>query len=146
VFDRSYRKVPKIQPPKYETAYHRVVAAKLQDLYEEVLEQLPGAVSLIAVDTNGYAPTHCRKFSIHTGDSEKDQVFSRHQRIFSDPVGIKSARSLDPFLAQIYVQLNTGRTLLEIASPITINGSHWGAMRINVDPKVFSATLAEQAA
>ena len=146
IFDQSYRQVPNTEPPKFETAYTKAVAGKLQELYQEVLDKLPGAVSLIAVDTNGYAPTHCRKFSIHTGNPEKDLVFSRHQRIFNDPVGIKSARNEDPFVAQIYVQLNTGLTLLEIASPIMIGGRHWGAMRINVEAKVFGATLAGQAA
>jgi methyl-accepting chemotaxis protein len=145
VFDQSYRQIADTEPPKYETAYNKTVEGKLQELYEEVLERLPGAVSLIAVDTNGYAPTHYRKFSIHTGKPENDLVFSRHQRIFNDPVGIKSARSQDPFLAQIYVQVNTGRTLLEIASPIMINDRHWGGMRINVEAKTFSSSLAGQA-
>ena len=146
LFDQSYRQVPDTEPPKYETAYNKAVAGKLQELYEEILDNLPGAVSLIAVDKNGYAPTHCRKFSIHTGNREKDLVYSRHQRIFNDPVGIKSARSEDPFVAQIYVQPNTGLTLLEIASPIMIDGRHWGAMRINVEAKVFGSTLAGQGA
>jgi hypothetical protein len=47
-------------------------------------------------------------------------------------------------VAQIYVQLNTGRIMLEIASPIMINGRHWGAMRTCVEAKVSSSTLAAQ--
>ena len=50
-----------------------------------------------------------------------------------------------PFLLQTYTR-DTGELVSDLSLPIYINGSHWGAMRINVDPKVFSATLAEQAA
>lgn len=138
IFDQNYRQIPQVTPAKYETAYDKVVESELQDIYEEILNNLPGAVSLIAVDTKGYAPTHCRKFSIQTGDPEKDLAFSRHKRIFNDPVGIRSAQNTNPFVAQTYSQAGTGRILTEIGTPITVNGRHWGGLRINVDPKVLS--------
>jgi methyl-accepting chemotaxis protein len=138
IFDQEYRQIPATIPPKYETDYDKVVENELQDIYEEILDQLPGAVSLIAVDTQGYAPTHCRKFSIQTGDPEHDLAFSRHKRIFNDPVGIRSARNTSPFIAQTYSQAGTGRILTEIGTPIMINGKHWGAFRINVEPQVLA--------
>ncbi len=138
VFDQNYRPLAGYTPPKYETGYDRLVEKELQDLYEEILEHLPGAVSLIAVDTKGYAPTHCRKFSIHTGVAEKDLAFSRHKRIFADPVGIRSAQNTNPFIAQTYSQAGTGRILTEIGTPIMVKGRHWGGLRINVDPKVLA--------
>jgi len=137
VFDQSYRQIPGITPPKYETDYDRAVEKDLQDVYEEILTTIPGAVSLIAVDTKGYAPTHCRKFSVQTGDPEKDVAFSRHKRIFNDPVGIRSAQNTDAFCAQTYSQAGTGRVLTEIGTPIYVRGRHWGGLRINVDPKVL---------
>ena len=138
IFDQNYRALPGISPAKYETAYDKLVESELQSVYEEILEQLPGAVSLIAVDTKGYAPTHCRKFSIQTGNPEHDATFSRHKRIFNDPVGIRSARNTDPFIAQTYSQAVTGRILTEIGTPIKVNGRHWGGLRINVDPRVLT--------
>ena len=138
VFDQNYRPIPNMTPPKFETSYDQLVENELQDLYEEILTNLPGAVSLIAVDSNGYAPTHCRRFSIQTGHAEKDLAFSRHKRIFNDPVGIRSARNTTPFVAQTYMQAGTGRILTEIGTPITVNNRHWGGLRINVDPKVLS--------
>ena len=138
VFDQNYRQLPNITPAKYETAYDKLVESELQTIYEEILNTLPGAVSLIAVDTKGYAPTHCRKFSIQTGKPEHDATFSRHKRIFSDPVSIRSARSTAPFIAQTYSQAVTGRILTEIGTPINVNGRHWGGLRINVDPLVLS--------
>jgi methyl-accepting chemotaxis protein len=138
IFDQAYRPIPDTKPPKFETCYDKLVENELQELYEEILNTLPGAVSLIAVDTTGYAPTHCRKFSVHTGNPENDLAFSRHKRIFNDPVGIRSARNTDPFIAQTYSQAGTGRILTEIGTPIMVNGRHWGALRINVEPQVLS--------
>jgi methyl-accepting chemotaxis protein len=137
VFDQNYRQIANITPAKYETCYDKLVENELQEIYEEILNTLPGAVSLIAVDSKGYAPTHCRKFSRQTGNPENDLAFSRHKRIFSDPVGLRSARNTEPFVAQTYCQAGTGRILTEIGTPISISGRHWGALRINVDPKVL---------
>ena len=138
IFDQNYRQIPGMIPEKFETAYDKLVENELQDIYEEILNNLPGAVSLIAVDTKGYAPTHCRRFSIQTGNPEKDLAFSRHKRIFKDPVGIRSAQNKDPFIAQTYSQAGTGRILTEIGTPIVVNGKHWGGLRINVEPKVLT--------
>jgi methyl-accepting chemotaxis protein len=137
IFDQNYRQIPNITPAKYETAYDKLVENELQDLYEEILNSMPGAASLIAVDNNGYAPTHCKKFSIQTGDPAKDIATSRHKRIFNDPVGIRSARNTEAFITQTYMQPGTGRILTDISCPITINGRIWGNMRINVDPKML---------
>ena len=92
IFDQNYRPIRNISPTKYETAYDKLVENNLQEIYQEILNTLPGAVSLIAVDTKGYAPTHCRKFSIQTGDAQKDLSLSRHKRIFNDPVSIRWRR------------------------------------------------------
>ncbi len=137
VFDQNYRQIPNITPAKYETVYDKLVENEFQGIYEDILTNLPGAVSLIAVDTKGYAPTHCRKFSIQTGNPEQDTAFSRHKRIFNDPVGLRSAQNVAPFIAQTYIQAGTGRILTEIGTPIMVNGKHWGGLRINVDPKVL---------
>ena len=137
VFDQNYRPIAGMVPPKYETAYDKLVENELQAIYEDILNTIPGAVSLIAVDNKGYAPTHCRKFSVHTGNPENDLAFSRHKRIFNDPVGLRSAQNTEPFIAQTYSQAGTGRILTEISTPIFIKGRHWGGLRINVDPTVL---------
>lgn len=137
IFDQNYKLIPNTSQPKYETSYDKQVENELQDLYDEILATIPGVISLIASDINGYAPTHCRKFSIETGDPEKDFANSRHKRIYNDPVGIRSARNTEPFLAQTYFHPGTRRIFTDISSPMYINGRHWGAMRINLDPKVL---------
>lgn len=141
VFDQNYREIPNTDPKKYNTAYDDAVENELWDIYDAMLSNIKGAISLIAVDTNGYAPTHCRQFSVHTGDPAQDAKTSRHKRMFNDPVGGRSARNTEAFVAQTYVQLQTGRIFTETAMPIYVNGRHWGNLRLNVDPTVLLESL-----
>jgi methyl-accepting chemotaxis protein len=81
-------------------------------------------------DTNGYAPAHNGAFSkTPSGDPAADLVNCRHKRIFNDPVGIKLARNQKSSLFQTYVR-DTGEILNDLSMPITINGRHWGSVRI----------------
>jgi len=134
VFDHNYQPIPNTSPQKYKTAYDGAIENGLWDIYDDMLANIRGAVSLIAVDTNGYGPTHCRKFSVHTGNPEQDLVTSRHKRKFEDPIGMRSARNTDSFIAQTYVQAVTGRIFCEVAMPIFVSNKHWGNLRVNVDP------------
>ena len=137
VFDQSYRQIPNIAPPKYETSYDKQVEKELQDIYESGLDSQVGVFSMIAVDTNGYCPIHLRQYSVQTGDPAKDAGFSRHKRIFNDPVGLRAARNADPFVAQTYLTPGTGNILTDIASPIVVNGRQWGALRMTFNPKAL---------
>ena len=137
VFDQSYRQIPNIAPPKYETSYDKQVEKELQDIYESGLDSQIGVFSMIAVDTNGYCPIHLRQYSVQTGDPAKDAGFSRHKRIFNDPVGLRAARNADPFIAQTYLTPGTGNILTDIASPIIVNGRQWGALRMTFNPKAL---------
>lgn len=137
IHDRDYRPIPGTQPQKYETAYDRLIERELQAIYDEAMGQHPWVTTMIAVDGNGYAPTHIRKYSVHSGDPEKDLTFSRHKRRFDDPVGLRSARNDAPYLTQTYLQAGTGKILTDISSPIHVGGKHWGNLRVNVDPGVL---------
>ncbi|OQA33972.1 MAG: Methyl-accepting chemotaxis protein 4 [Betaproteobacteria bacterium ADurb.Bin341] len=139
VLDQNYRQIPGITPPKYETAYDKIVEKELQDLLETGANKSLGVVAMIAVDANGYCPIHTRQYSNQTGDPQKDAVFSRHKRIFADPVGLRSARNTKPFIAQTYLGVAGGTVLTDIASPIFINGRHWGNLRVTVDPTCLGA-------
>ena len=138
VFDRNYRPLADTDPQKYETAYDRAVEKDLQDLYDQALAESPWIVTMIAVDGNGYAPTHVRKYSVHTGEREHDLTYSRHKRRFDDPVGLRSARNEAPYLVQTYLQAGTGRILTDIALPIRIQGRQWGNLRVNVEPSALA--------
>lgn len=135
VFDRSYKEIPGSQPQKFRTAYDQKCEARLQALGDALLESFDGARFAIAVDANGYAPTHNRKFAQPpTGDAAKDLVASRDKRIFNDDTAINAARSEQPMLLQTYLR-DTGELLNDLSMPIYIRGRHWGAVRVGVEPE-----------
>jgi len=135
VFDRSYREIPGSQPKKFRTSYDQACEAHLQALGDGLLSSFDGARFAIAVDENGYAPTHNRKFAQPaTGDPAKDLLASRDKRIFDDDTAIHAARSEQPMLLQTYLR-DTGELLNDLSLPIFIDGRHWGAVRVGVDPE-----------
>lgn len=139
IFDQNYRQIPGIFPPKYETSYDRVVESGLQDIYEELMRQIPHAISFIAVDTNGYAPAHLRQFSVQTGDTSKDETFSRHKRLYNDEVGIAAAKNTERYIIQGYYHRGQNGIYADISVPIHVNGRHWGALRLDLDPRALLA-------
>ena len=139
VFDQAYRQIPELTPPKYETSYDRLVEKELQDTYEGGLDASRGVLGMIAVDLNGYCPIHVRKSSVHTGDPALDLINSRHKRKFDDPVGLRAARNTEPFIAQTYFAPAISTPLTDIASPIHVNGRHWGNLRVTIAPEVLGS-------
>lgn len=133
VFDQDYRRIPDSNPPRFHTGYDTQLEGDLQALYDALLQRLDGCLYALAVDTNGYAPAHNRRFSEPpTGDYEHDLAKSRHKRVFDDPVGIKLARNTKPFLFQSYLR-DTGEVVNDLSMPIVIDGRHWGAVRVGFD-------------
>ena len=130
VFDQAYKEIPGSNPKRYTTAYDGQCDSELTRLYDDLLRDVPSLTYSLAVDTNGYAPAHNGAFSkTPTGDPAADLVNCRHKRIFNDPVGIKLARNQKSSLFQTYVR-DTGEILNDLSMPITINGRHWGSVRI----------------
>ena len=88
----------------------------------------------IAVDRNGYVATHNKVYcNPQRGDLAWDTANSRYRRIFNDRTGLASARNERPFLLQTYRRdMGGGKFVLlkEAAAPITVNGRHWGGLRL----------------
>ena len=109
---------------------------------QKYLQSFPGAfaamsdkvVYCIAVDRNGYVATHNRKYcQPQRGDVTWDTANSRYRRIFNDRTGLASARNTRPFLLQTYRRdMGGGQFIVmkEAAAPITVNGRHWGGLRL----------------
>ena len=92
-------------------------------------------VYCIAVDRNGYVPTHNRKYCQpqRPGDVVWNTAHSRYRRIFDDRTGLASARNRRPFLLQTYRRdMGGGRFVLmkEASAPIEVQGRHWGGLRL----------------
>ncbi len=128
-FDKDYVPIPGFEPEKYHTSYDSYLDKAILAMEDEFLQD-DSVVFAVAVDVNGYLPTHNTRYQKPiTGDKQKDLVGNRTKRIFNDPVGIKAARNLEPVLRQVYKR-DTGETMWDISSPIMVKGKHWGGFRI----------------
>ena len=137
IFDEAYRPIPNSNPQKYSTCYDKAVERQLQGAYDQLVARVPGSVFSLCVDRKGYAPTHNSKYSRPlTGDLKKDLLESRDKRMFSDPVGLRAAQNLMPWLLQTY-RRDTGEVLNDLSLPIEINGKHWGGIRLGFSPELL---------
>jgi methyl-accepting chemotaxis protein len=135
LFDQHYQPIPNTNPVKYHTAYDAKVEQALQPIIDRVVQETEGGFYCVAMDSNGYAPTHNSKYARPlTGNYEVDLSNSRDKRIYTDEVALRSARNTSkPFLLQTYIRDN-GDILTEVAVPIALEGRHWGALRFGFDP------------
>lgn len=138
IFDTNYNKVPNTNPQKYLTSYTDRFTERLQPLFDQRLALIGGAMYCLAIDKNGYLPSHHRKFSQPmTGDPQQDLLNSRHQRIFmSNATEQRRCSHTEPMLMQTYMR-DTGQILSDLSMPIFIDGRHWGAMIIGFDAKAM---------
>ena len=137
-FDTDYQTIGNFDPPKYHTKYDSYLDKAILGLQDEFLED-PSIVFAVAVDTNGYLPTHNTRFQKPiTGDPDRDRVGNRTKRVFNDPVGITAARNKQKGLQQIYYR-DTGEVMWDVSSPIYVKGKHWGGFRIGLSLEVINA-------
>lgn len=132
LFDTQYQKIAGTHPQKYRTAYDESVASEIQPLFDALVKAVEGGVFCLAVDQNGYAPTHNSWSSKQpNGDADHDLRFSRDKRFFNGPVELRAARNQEPFLLQTYPR-DTGEIVNDLALPIHLGGRAWGALRFGV--------------
>lgn len=135
LFSFLYYPMPNTDPPKFTTDYDRLSDREgpggFVEIQEQIYNRAPNAiVYTVTVDRNGYLPTHNKRYSMPlTGNLAADLVNNRTKRIFNDKTGLAAAQSTAPFLIQIY-QRDTGETMADLSVPLTIQGKHWGAIRI----------------
>jgi hypothetical protein len=129
LFDTFYIPIPNSEPPKYHTQYDRVLDKVLKKTLDSYLSKHDRLVYVVAVDVNGYVPTHnSRYFQPVSGNPKKDLMASRSKRMFNDQAGLAASRSLEPFFLQRYFR-DTGEVLYDMSLPIFIRDRHWGAIR-----------------
>ena len=134
LFDERYVPVPNTNPPQLTASFTELTDRILPAVLEPPLEQDPRIAFVVAVDRNGYLPTHNRKFSRPQGrDPEWNKANCRNRRMFDDRVGLAAARSTDRALIQCYRRdMGGGNFVLmkDASAPILVGGRHWGALRI----------------
>jgi methyl-accepting chemotaxis protein len=134
LFDESYKPIPRTNPAQHTAAFCELADRLFPAVQEPMLELSPKVVFCIAVDRNGYVATHNRKYNNpQRADLVWDTANSRYRRIFNDRTGLGSARNQRPFLLQTYRRDMGGGNFVvmkEVAAPITVNGRHWGGLRL----------------
>ncbi|MGL4975808.1 MAG: methyl-accepting chemotaxis protein, partial [Bosea sp. (in: a-proteobacteria)] len=134
LFDENYRPVPGVTPQQFLNGFTSFTDKVLPALQEPLLAADARITFCAAVDRNGYLPTHNRKFSQPPSDDPVwNGVHARNRRIFDDGTGLASARNRKPVLLQAYRRdMGDGHFAImhELASPIMVNGRHWGGFRI----------------
>lgn len=130
LFDRQYQPIPGTNPPKFSTRFDAFTDRVLPALQEGLLADMPNLAYAGAVDSNGYFPTHNKKYSKPlTGNYDIDLVNNRTKRIFSDRTGKRCGENTKPFLLQTYKR-DTGEVMHDLSVPIYVAGKHWGGFRI----------------
>ena len=135
LFDEQYRPIGNTEPAQFEAAFNTLADRLFPQVQERLLGVSDKVVFCIAVDRNGYVSTHNKKYCQpqRAGDTVWNTANSRYRRIFNDRTGLASARNKKPFLLQTYRRdMGGGKFVLlkEAAAPITVNGKHWGGLRL----------------
>jgi methyl-accepting chemotaxis protein len=134
LFDEHYLPITGTNPQQHTTRFIGLADRLFPQVQERVLASSPKIVFCISVDRNGYVATHNQVYcKPQRGDVAWDTANSRYRRIFNDRTGLASARNQRPFLLQTYRRdMGGGKFVLlkECAAPITVNGKHWGGLRL----------------
>jgi hypothetical protein len=130
LFDTFYIPIPNTHPQKYNTQYDAVSDKRIRIILDKYLEMDDRLLFVVAVDRNGYVPTHNSKYSRPmTNDQEYNTIHNRTKRLFNDRTGLAAARNTDEYLLQKY-ERDTGESFYDLSLPIFIRKKHWGAIRI----------------
>lgn len=134
LFDEQYKPMPRTNPPQHTTRFVELADRLFPQVQERMLALSAKVVFCIAADRNGYIATHNKKYCHpQRGDLVWDTANSRYRRIFNDRTGLASARNQRPFLLQTYRRDMGGGSFIvmkEAAAPISVNGRHWGGLRL----------------
>ena len=130
MFDTFYIPIPKTNPQKFKTQYDNFTDEVLRIILDTYLEKDKRILFVVAVDRNGYLPTHNTRYSRPlTDDEDFNTKNNRTKRLFNDRTGLAAARNTNPYLLQKYSR-DTGEQLADLSVPIRIQGKHWGALRV----------------
>jgi methyl-accepting chemotaxis protein len=135
LFDRQYRPIPQMQPPRFTTRFDRYTDGVLPDIQEPLLQQHEGLVYAIACTPQGYVPTHNNAFNQPlTGELQHDTAYNRSKRCFDDRTGIRCGSHQQRVLLQTYTR-DTGELMHDLSVPIFVQGQHWGGLRLGYRPE-----------
>jgi hypothetical protein len=130
LFDTFYIPIPNTNPQKYKTQYDDTTDKRIRIILDKYLQMDEKILFVVAVDRNGYLPTHNSKYSKPlTNDQDYNTKNNRTKRLFNDRTGLAAARNQNEYLLQRY-ERDTGESVYDLSLPIFIKEKHWGALRI----------------
>lgn len=135
LFDENYIDIPGTDPVQKLTGFVSLTDELLPEIQEAVYGEDTLIIFCVAVDRNGFLPTHNTRFSEpqRPGEPEWNAGNSRNRRIFDDRTGIAAAKNTKPFLLQTYrrdMGGGTFATMKDLSAPIYVQGRHWGGLRM----------------
>ena len=135
LFDTDYSPIANTDPQQYKAGFVSLTDKYVSSILEALLQKDSRIVFCAAVDTNGFLPTHNKKFSHpqRPGESDWNNAHCRNRRIFNDRTGLACAQNTKPFLLQTYRRdMGNGQHALmyDCSAPILVNGKHWGGFRM----------------
>ena len=134
LFDVDYLPIAGSNPLQHLTRFTEFAERIVPALVEPARQVDKRIVFCLAVDRNGYAPTHNPEFSQpqRPDDPEWNIAHCRNRRIFDDPAGLLAARNTKAHFIQLYNRDMGGQKVLlkEVDAPIRVGKRHWGAVRL----------------
>ncbi len=152
-------------PPKYATAYDRIVDVAMMERMDAVLAEESGVTFALPFDLNVYAPAHNTPFTRDwTGDLARDLIGNRTKRFFLDSSALTRAARMDlgvalpanrvsrreleragaqlretPDAAQSVLlesyARDTGAVLSTLSVPLFVCGERFGVVTVGWDPE-----------
>jgi hypothetical protein len=134
-FDSRYKPVPGSDPAQFTTSFTEPADRLMRPFLDSALAFDRNVIGVLAVDRNGYAPTHNTNVSQvqRAGDAAWNAKHCRNRRLFDDRAGLAAGRSTRSSMLQSYERdMGGGERMMikEADAPIMVGGRHWGALRI----------------
>ncbi len=130
LFDTFYIPIPNTHPQKFHTSYDKITEEILRIILDKHLAFDSRVIFVVAIDRNGYVPTHNSKYSKPlTSDPGYNTKNNRTKQLYNDRTGLAAAKNKKQFLLQTYSR-DTGEEIYDLSIPIFIKDKHWGAIRI----------------
>ncbi len=134
LFDENYAPIKGTNPQQYMTRFVKFTDAVLPSIQESLLGSNADITFCVAIDRNGFIPTHNQKYCQPQGnDPVWNTANSRNRRLFNDPVGLACGRNVKSYLLQCYRRDMGGGVFVlmkDMSAPIVVQGRHWGGFRI----------------
>ena len=134
LFSQQLTPISNTAPQQHMAPFTDFTDQVLPPILEAALQIDARVAFCAAVTRSGYLPTHNKQFSHPQGnDPEWNAGNCRNRRVFDDRVGLKAGQNQDPFLLQVYRRdMGNGEFILmkDLAVPITVQGKHWGGLRM----------------